>query len=364
MIIPLINGWLSFTKIPMTWLLIFINSGVFISSYFSEIKFQRKMDQILEDEQFIFTQGQIYSQYLLDPNNSYSNTLQSLAQRAQKGDRGKFTLLGNLSLRDQNFLDRSHYLEFSGDQVQIKHWRSNLTQLKNMQDLHFSYILGLTSNDQSHLQQWVSYIFVHSGPYHFFGNMYFLLVFGSFLEPLIGGLALLILFLSTGMMAAACFILISGATAAPLIGASGAISGLMTFFTIFYWHHPVRFMYFILPSTRYVGFIFLPAWVLFAIFFISDLSGYLSTVTDLGGVAYAAHLGGDFAAMIMGASAFLIHVLLRKFDVAAFHKVRIVEKFQAPYPFPPTSGVTSEILNPSLGKPYPLSAMIQDRLTL
>ena len=299
MIVPILNGLLRFAQAPITWLLFLLNGTVFLGSIIPSVESQVTIDRYLEDESFLKLQGRLFAQYIrLHPEN-YSELMKSLAERSLNGSTEKLHLLGSLAVRNSEFMAKAPALEFRGDQIEIKHWRHDIQDLQNSQERHPSYVLGLTADDIS-VGKWLSYIFVHSGAYHFIGNMYFLLIFGSMLEPLIGGLAILVVFLLSGMIAAGVFILLTGATAAPLIGASGAVSGLMALFCLYYWNKPVRFFYFILPSARYVGVIFLPAWVVFLMFGLSDLAGYWGSMMDFGGVAYTAHLGGEAAALLIG----------------------------------------------------------------
>ena len=96
--------------------------------------------------------------------------------------------------------------------------------------------------------------------------------------------------------------MICGATTAPLIGASGAISGIMSMFCILSWKKPVRFLYWLLlPTRESMGLIYLPAWTVLVLWLVGDLAGYLGNLDLMGGIAHAAHLGGDIAGAICGA---------------------------------------------------------------
>ena len=305
MIIPILNGLLRFRCAPVTWLLFFLNAAVFLGGMIPTVNSQSVINEYLDDPGFLRLQGRLFSQFVQQNRMEYSPLVLQLAQKAEQGDPEKLRLMGTLAVRNSEFMSRGPKLEFRGDQVEIKRWREKVANLRLSQDRHPSYVLGLTA-DEVGLSHWLSYIFVHSGPYHFIGNMYFLLIFGSMLEPIIGGLALMVVFLLSGMVGAGTFLLLSGATAAPLIGASGSISGLMALFCIFFWRRPVRYIYFLLPSVHYTGLIFLPAWVVLLMFGLSDLAGYWSAVNEFGGVAYTAHLGGEVAALLIGSIVYLL----------------------------------------------------------
>lgn len=305
MIVPILNGLLAFRQAPITWILFLFHTAIYFFALVPALQSQVVIDHLLDDETYLRTQGRLYAQYISRHQERYSDLLKQLAEKAQSGSSEKLQLMGSLAIRNAEFMNEGPLEDYRGDQVEIRHWRKEVRELQASKDRHPSYILGLTSESMG-LSNWLSYIFVHSGPYHYLGNMFFLLIFGSMLEPIIGGLALLVVFITSGMVAAGTFLLLTGATAAPLIGASGAVSGLMGLFCWFFWRTPVRYMYFLLPSVRYVGFIFLPAWTVLVMFLLSDLAGYFGAVADFGGVAYTAHLGGECVAMLIG---FVISIL-------------------------------------------------------
>jgi membrane associated rhomboid family serine protease len=305
MIVPILNGLLRLKQVPMTWILFILNAIVFFAGIVPTMTSQTGINQYLDDDQFLRTQGRMFSQFITEHPAGYSTLLHKLAKRGTSGDPEKLKMLGALAVRDSEFMNDGLDLKYHGDEIEIQDWREKISRLKFFQESHPSYMLGLTSDDLG-VSRWLTYIFVHSGGYHFIGNMYFLLIFGSMLEPIIGGLALLIVFLLSGMVGAGTFLLISGPTAAPLIGASGAVSGLMALFSFLYWKTSVRYVYFLLPSPHYVGVVFLPAWTVLGMFLLSDLAGYWGNVDDFGGVAYAAHLGGEGVAFLIGLIVYLL----------------------------------------------------------
>jgi membrane associated rhomboid family serine protease len=126
------------------------------------------------------------------------------------------------------------------------------------------------------------------------------MIFGAFLERYWGALSFLIFYLFSGIVASLVFVMMSGVSEAPLIGASGSISGLMGLILVLFWKKGIRCFYWVLPKTGYHGFKKFPAWVVLIFWVISDLSGYLGTMDEFGGVAHAAHLGGFGFGAIMG----------------------------------------------------------------
>ncbi|MEZ4873012.1 MAG: rhomboid family intramembrane serine protease [Bdellovibrionales bacterium] len=144
---------------------------------------------------------------------------------------------------------------------------------------------------------------------HFLSNMIFLMFFGAFIERLCGSLALLLIYLGSGFIGAGVFVLWSGVSTVPLVGASAAVSGIMAFLCVYLWQRPIKYIYWLfIPIRGYAGFVYLPAWVAFVAWAMTDLSGYLGE-TFVGGVAYTAHLGGD----ITGALAALAVLAYKKY---------------------------------------------------
>jgi membrane associated rhomboid family serine protease len=308
MIFPFLNGIYGLKRAPVTWAIFFLNALVLVFSYTPWVSSQAQLDERLQDPYFLSSQGRLYARFISEHGDFYSPLLREVSHRVLDGDNDKLELLGSLALRNKRFVEEAPAAHFTGDQVAIRHWKRDLASITVLKDQHPNYVLGLSSEDVSGWK-WMSYIFVHSGPVHFLGNMLFLLIFSCWLEPLVGGLAVLILFLVSGVFAAGFYLLVSGATAAPLIGASGAVSGIMAFFCFLYWNKPVRFVYWLfLPLKGYSGFIYLPGWVIFALWVASDAAGYWATLDDFGGVAYGAHLGGE----IIGLTAGLLLSLLRR----------------------------------------------------
>jgi membrane associated rhomboid family serine protease len=299
MIFPLLRGFLSIRKAPITWLIFFLNGAVMLWGWGASWTANDKLDELMSEEFFLETQGHIYENYLKE-NELRSPEIAREIASAGSIDHHHYRLLGHFAFRDQDFLDDAPQLNLYNDEVAVKHWKKQLRMIRDLQETHPSYILGV-STDSSNVSLWLTYIFSHSSGIHFAGNMLFLLLFGAALEQIIGGLALFVVFLGTGIFAAGFFLWLSGPTTAPLIGASGAISGIMSMLCVLCWKKPIRFLYWLMiPTRNAMGFIYLPAWTVFALWFLGDMAGYLGNLDIMGGVAHAAHLGGDLSGAIVG----------------------------------------------------------------
>ena len=267
----------------------------------SGLQAQQELESAMRNPYFVRMQGRIYASYLNEQSNlAYPKFLLDLAEQVNKGTTDRFEVLGQLAFRDLAFTNEAESLKFPADAVGLKIWQQRIARIKTLQETHPSFTFGLNGEDTG-VQRWLSYIFVHSGAMHFMGNMLFLIIFGAMLEMQIGGLGLLVVFLLSGAMGAGMFATMTGMTSSPLVGASGAVSGVMMLYCVLNWNRPARFFYWLfLPFRGFMGFIYLPTWLAMGFWAVNDLAGYIGTVPELGGVAHAAHLGGEGAGLLTG----------------------------------------------------------------
>lgn len=298
---PFLRGVMSPKAAPMTWLLIVANILIFFAFYPEQRRTQKAVEDYIDKDSFIMTQGLMFAQFIIEESAVYSDMMKKVSRSAiDSGDEKKVRFLGQLALRDVNFMRNGLNHVYKGDDVLIDRWKHDFRNYAAAQEENFNYQWGLTHANAS-LLNWFSYQFVHGDIFHVLNNMVFLLIFGGAIEVSIGPAVLLLVYLGSGMLAAIAFLMMSGLSAVPLVGASGSISGLIGIFAAMNWRKPVAFFYCLLPSPRYVGFVFLPAWVAVANWLILDFAGYFSKLSEMGGTAHAAHLGGAWVGMLMGA---------------------------------------------------------------
>mgnify|MGYP001394937837 CR=1 FL=1 len=138
----------------------------------------------------------------------------------------------------------------------------------------------------------ISSMFMHGDIMHIFGNMMFLFIFGDNLEDLLGHIRYIVFYLICGFAAAAAQILMGPDSIIPMLGASGAISGVLGGYLLLFPNKPVKAIIFNFFTT-------VPAFVALGIWIVYQLViGYL-TPAGTGGVAYAAHIGGFFAGLAL-----------------------------------------------------------------
>jgi membrane associated rhomboid family serine protease len=138
----------------------------------------------------------------------------------------------------------------------------------------------------------LSSMFMHGDIMHIFGNMLFLWIFGDNLENLLGHVRFAAFYIACGLVAAFSQIAMDSGSIIPMLGASGAISGVMGGYLLLFPTRQVRAIIFNFLTTV-PAFVALGIWIGYQI-----LVGYL-TPSGTGGVAYAAHIGGFIAGVAL-----------------------------------------------------------------
>jgi membrane associated rhomboid family serine protease len=153
--------------------------------------------------------------------------------------------------------------------------------------------------DHLRLTSLVTSMFLHGGWWHLIGNMWFLWVFGSHIEDVMGAPRFLLFYLTCGVVSAAVQLAMSLGSPVPTLGASGAIAGVMGAFLVLYPRVRVTTLIFIV---FFVTTVEIPAaFMLIYWFLIQLVSGLFSSgsFSDSGGVAWFAHVGGFLAGLFL-----------------------------------------------------------------
>ncbi len=148
----------------------------------------------------------------------------------------------------------------------------------------------------------VSYMFLHGGWMHIIGNMLFLYIFGHNIEDRMGHFKYLLFYLSTGFIAAFFQIAMNISSQIPMIGASGAISGVLGAYLLFF---PMSKILTLVPIFIFIRLMRIPAVVFILFWFGLQLLfgiGSLSASQSSGGVAFWAHIGGFIGGIILAKS--------------------------------------------------------------
>src|SRR5262245_8957390 len=140
-------------------------------------------------------------------------------------------------------------------------------------------------------------MFLHGGWMHVLGNMWFLWIFGNNVEDAMGRFRFVVFYLLTGIAAALTQVMLTPASGVPMVGASGAISGVMGGYILLYPH--VR-VYMLVPLGFILTSMAWPAWMMLGYWFlIQFVSGLTVMGREGGGVAFWAHFGGFIAGIVL-----------------------------------------------------------------
>jgi len=253
-------------RLPLITLsLIGINCIVFMFTYPIMIRddnlIQKKNEQLCEYE---------YKMYIQHFNEDKAINFQEYA-----------TNLNKMREKIQN-------KEFGLTDEEWEEWNRRYQEYKEAIESRFTKRFGFTSTDFN-LVTLITHLFLHAGFAHLFGNMWFLWLVGCNIEDEWGRPFFFSFYLLSGVIASAIFAIISQSSA-PLIGASGAIAGVMGAFAVRHYNTKIRFLFiWFLPPiittfSIYAG-IFLPFWFIQQLFQAFLLSAYSN-------VAFWAHIAG------------------------------------------------------------------------
>jgi membrane associated rhomboid family serine protease len=140
-------------------------------------------------------------------------------------------------------------------------------------------------------------MFMHGGWAHLGGNMLFLFIFGDNLERRLGSIMYIAFYLICGIIASFAQIATNTQSIIPTLGASGAISGVLAGYLVYFPQNRVR----VLVGMRYVtevpALMMIGLWALLQ--FVSGIGSIAVTDETAGGVAYWAHIGGFVAGLVL-----------------------------------------------------------------
>ncbi len=157
----------------------------------------------------------------------------------------------------------------------------------------YAYVIEQSPN-------WISLLssmFMHGGWLHLIGNMWFLAIFGDNVEDAMGPVKFVLFYLLCGIAAEAAQILANPSSPVPMVGASGAIGGVMGAYAVLYPRAPVHMLVFL---GFFITRIIVPAYFMLGYWFLLQfLSGFISLGKASGGVAFWAHIGGFIAGIVL-----------------------------------------------------------------
>jgi membrane associated rhomboid family serine protease len=157
---------------------------------------------------------------------------------------------------------------------------------------HAYYIIGSTPNYFT----LITHMFMHGGWFHIIGNMWFLLVFGDNVEDAMGSVRFVIFYLLCGLASAGAQIFSDPGSLAPMVGASGAIGGVMGAYAMLFPKAPVHTLVFL---GFYITRIYVPAFMMLGYWFLLQIVSAVPAVSGHSGVAIWGHIGGFLAGITL-----------------------------------------------------------------
>ena len=139
-------------------------------------------------------------------------------------------------------------------------------------------------------------MFMHGGWFHILGNLWFLYVFGDNVEDAMGSVRFLVFYLLCGVAAALAQAASNPASVIPMVGASGAIGGVMGGYALLYPKarvHMLIFLGFLITTAAVPAFVVLGYWM------VVQFVGVFFSSSGGGGVAFWAHIGGFVAGLVL-----------------------------------------------------------------
>ncbi len=142
----------------------------------------------------------------------------------------------------------------------------------------------------------ITHMFLHGGWMHLAGNMLFLWIFGDNLEDLMGPVKFALFYVAAGLAAAGLQIMADPSSQIPMVGASGAIAGVLGGYLLLFPRARVDVLIILVIIFKVFP---VPAWMMLGLWFVIQVFSGVTTPSDSGGVAYWAHAGGFIAGLLL-----------------------------------------------------------------
>lgn len=201
-------------------------------------------------------------------------------------------------IRDHNPSGRTPYVTYALIMANIAVFLGYWNTLASDHDLAvFFYVWGLVPERVlagQGLPTLITHMFLHGGWLHLAGNMLFLWIFGDNLEDELGHGRFALFYLACGFGAAALQVAADPVSGAPMVGASGAIAGVLGGYLLLFPRARIDVLFIFVIFFRIFA---IPAWVVLGIWFALQL--FNGTMGPADGVAYLAHVGGFVGGVVL-----------------------------------------------------------------
>lgn len=203
-------------------------------------------------------------------------------------------------IRDHNPSGRTPYVTWSLIAINIAVFLMYWPFLPSERALSIFYedwgLVPVYVTEGHHLPGLVTSMFLHGGWMHLAGNMLFLFIFGDNMEDRMGHVPFAVFYLASGLAAGGLQILADPSSMIPMVGASGAIAGVMGGYLLLFPKARVDIFVFFIIIFRIFP---IPAWIMLGLWFGMQLVNGVLTPSDTGGVAHWAHAGGFVAGLVL-----------------------------------------------------------------
>ena len=282
----------------VTFLLLIVNVVVFMTTSDNDQEMLLAAIEAYDERELLDSELPLFEAYLKSQSDD-ANVWGGLESIEDLEGPQRFYLIAQV-LTDREY---AQYLERNSDWFTFE----QLDTLAEKQSIIETYIdqlvylrFGFIPAEFSFLTMFSSQ-FLHGDVFHLVGNMVILVLVGLTVEQLLGSFNFLLFYLLSGAIGSAVYGLVHFGSPVTLIGASGAISGLMGMYVAAYGKRPIRFFYWIGVYFNYVK---LPALVMLPVWVGKEVFDFLFTDSN---VAYSAHAGGlvaGAALVLVGKSSF------------------------------------------------------------
>ncbi len=195
--------------------------------------------------------------------------------------------------RDHNPTNRLPFVTYALLAINIAIFAIGLVAFQDPQQLNqLYYNYAMIPERISAGENYISIVtstFLHGGFMHLAGNMLFLWIFGDNMEDKMGHIPFLIFYLACGIAASLAQYIVEVDSQIPVIGASGAIAGVMGGYLLLFPKAKVDILLFFVVIIRVIP---VPSFIMLGLWFAFQLFNGVTVPTDGGGVAYWAHAGG------------------------------------------------------------------------
>ncbi len=205
-----------------------------------------------------------------------------------------------LFTKDIRFWSKAQKMDFLGDQVQVEKNKMILQRLDKVFATSTQKTYGISPQTGTPMN-WITYQFTHANLFHLLSNLFFLFLIASVLQSSVSPRWIISVYILSGLTAALFYLLLSDELSLPLIGASGSVSGLMAFLCVLKAQENIKWSYFVSPLKGGYGSIYLPAYLIFPMYLLTDFTQVLiDTHGVTNSVAHSAHVGGALCGFGLG----------------------------------------------------------------